>query len=143
MTLEEFYTYKEQAFDAFCKAVIRNESTDQLRVLARRAAREINLSELSNNDLVRLQQTDQYHPESITLWVRGHQIQVEDLMLGRALQSLTPHKREVILLSYFLEHSDIQIGKLLHMNPRTVCYRRSAALERLKLLLEASQYEND
>ena len=143
MTLEEFYTYKEQAFDAFCKAVIRNESTDQLRVLAKRAAREINLSELSNNDLVRLQQTDQYHPESITLWVRGHQIQVEDLMLGRALQSLTPHKREVILLSYFLEHSDIQIGKLLHMNPRTVCYRRSAALERLKLLLEASQYEND
>ena len=143
MTLEEFYAYKEQAFDAFCKAVIRNESMDQLRALAKRAAREINLSELSNEDLARFQQTDQYHPESITLWVRGHQIQVEDLMLGRALQSLTPHKREVILLSYFMEHSDIQIGKLLHMSPRTVCYRRSAALESLKLLLEASQYEND
>lgn len=25
MTLDEFHTYQEQSFDAFCKAVIRNE----------------------------------------------------------------------------------------------------------------------
>lgn len=51
MTLEEFYTYKEQAFDAFCKAVIRNESMDQLRALAKRASQEINLSELSEREM--------------------------------------------------------------------------------------------
>ena len=143
MTLEEFYTYKEQAFDAFCKVVIRNESMDQLRALAKRASQEINLSELSEREMACLQQIDQYHPETMTFWVRGEQVLVEDRILGQALQSLAPHKRDVILLSYFMDRSDIQIGKLLHMNPRTVCYRRSAALEKLRLILEALQYEND
>lgn len=29
MTLEQFFDYKEKAFDAFCKALIRNESIHQ------------------------------------------------------------------------------------------------------------------
>ena len=28
MTMQQFHCYKEQQFDAFCKAVIRNESAD-------------------------------------------------------------------------------------------------------------------
>ena len=28
MTLEQFFDYKEKAFDAFCKALIRNESIE-------------------------------------------------------------------------------------------------------------------
>ena len=69
-------------------------------------------------------------------------MQITDWALGQVLRSLPPQKRDVILLSYFLDQSDSQIAKLLKMSFRTVCYRRGAALERLKLLLEGLEYEN-
>lgn len=46
MTLEQFYTYQEQTFDSFCKAVIRNESIDAFRELAHRREHEIEFSAL-------------------------------------------------------------------------------------------------
>ena len=142
MTLQQFYVYKELSFDAFCKAVIRNENMDQKRLLAKRASHEVNLSALTNEELAKLQQADLYCPEVITFWVQGNHVQITDWALGQALRSLPPQKRDVILLSYFLDQSDSQIAKLLKMSSRTVCYRRGAALERLKLLLEGLEYEN-
>lgn len=142
MTLHQFYAYKEQSFDAFCKAVIRNESMDQMRLLAKRATQEVNLSALTNEELTKLQQTDLYCPEIISFWVQGNRVQITDWALGQALRPLPPQKRDVILLSYFLDQSDTQIGKLLKMSSRTVCYRRTAALGRLKSLLEGLDYEN-
>ena len=68
-------------------------------------------------------------------------MQITDWALGQALRSLTPQRRDVILLAYFLEQSDSEIGKLLNMSSRTVCYRRTVALERLKQMLEALEYE--
>lgn len=56
MTLQQFYAYKGQSFDAFCKAVIRNESMDQKRLLAKRASQEVNISALTNEALAKLQQ---------------------------------------------------------------------------------------
>lgn len=88
-----------------------------------------------------LQQTDLYCPEAITFWVQGICVQITDWALGQALRSLTPQRRDVILLAYFLEQSDSEIGKLLNMSSRTVCYRRTVALERLKQMLEALEYE--
>lgn len=136
MTIQQFRTYKEQQFDAFCKAIIRNESADAHRTLSRRTAREISMENTVFAELSSLQTVDEYHPDVMRFWVRGTQITVLDWDLGQALRSLPPHRRDVILLSYFMECSDAQIGKLLNMDTRTVCARRSAALGRLKQLLE-------
>lgn len=56
--------------------------------------------------------------------------------LGEVLQYIAPPRRDVILLCYFLELSDAEIGRLLHINRKTVSYRRESALRKLKELLE-------
>ena len=136
MTMQQFHSYKEQQFDAFCKAVIRNESVDAHRALSRRFAREVSVENMAFAELSSLQAMDEYHPDAMAFWVQGRRIMVSDWALGQALQSLPPHRRDVVLLFYFMECSDSQIGKLLNMDTRAVCSRLAAALARLKCLLE-------
>lgn len=50
MTREQFCKYQEDAFEAFCKALIRNESIDAHRELAARAERETAMSALSERE---------------------------------------------------------------------------------------------
>ena len=136
MTMQQFHNYKEQQFDAFCKAIIRNKSADAHRALSKRFAREISVENMIFAELSSLQISDEYHPDATSFWVQGRRVIVSNWALGQALRSLPPYRRDVILLSYFMECSDSQIGKLLNMDTRTVCSRRTAALERLSCLLE-------
>lgn len=136
MTMQQFHNYKEQQFDAFCKAVIRNESIDAHRALSKQFAREISVENSIFAELTSLQTTDEYRLDAMSFWVQGQRVLVSDWALGQALRSLPPYRRDVILLSYYMECSDSQIGKLLNMDTRTVCSRRAAALERLRSLLE-------
>lgn len=136
MTQEEFYTYQEQTFDSYAKKVIRNEGKNARKELSRRAKREVSLSSLPEEALFHLSSEDVYHPESMTFFVWGEAVTVHDVLLGQALASLPPQRRDVILLSYFLEQTDLQIGARLHLDPSTIRYRRKTALQRLKELLE-------
>ena len=136
MTLQQFHTCKEQQFDAFCKAVIRNESADLHRALSRKLAREVSVENTAFAKLPLLQTLDDYHPDTTWFWVKGKRIAVSDWFLGQALRLLPPYRRDVILLSYFRECSDAQIGRFLQTNVRTVRSRRISALARLKKLLE-------
>ena len=54
MTLEQFNTYMEQSFDAFCKKVIRNESRNIHKRLKRQAEHERALSSLSGDEIAEL-----------------------------------------------------------------------------------------
>lgn len=136
MTMQQFRIYKEQQFDAFCKSIIRNESVDAHRALSRRLTREVSMDNTVFAELSSLQTIDQYHPDAMLFWVKGKRIVVSDWALGQALRSLPPYRRDVILLSNFMDCTDAQIGKLLNMDTRTVCSRRSAALMRLRHMLE-------
>ena len=60
MTTKELHDYKERAFDAFCRTVIRNESADALRDLAEKSEHEIEMSMLPRQDQDALSCTDQY-----------------------------------------------------------------------------------
>lgn len=136
MTTFEFYTYQEQTFDSYCKRLIRNESADAHKELARRARREVTFSAAAPSELARLAHEDNYPPEPVILSVKGSCVAVNDLTLGQALLSLPPKWRDVILLFYFLGKSDPQIGAILHLTPSAIHYRRTVALERLKQILE-------
>lgn len=137
MTQEEFYTYQEQTFDSYVKKVIRNEGKNARKELSRCAQRNIPLSSLPDEALTRLSSEDVYHlEESMTFFVRGEMITVHDLILGQALASLPPKRRDVILLYYFLGQTDPQIGARLNLDPSTIRYRRKTGLQRLKAILE-------
>ena len=53
-----------------------------------------------------------------------------------ALAKLLREKRDVILLSYFMDMSDREIGELLDMARRTVQHRRTDTLAELRKRME-------
>lgn len=136
MTFEQFKSYQEQSFDAFCKAVIRNEATDIHRKRRRTAEKECSFSSLTHAELSAFYHEDTYQTYLTTYYVRGYPICVHDLFLGEALQFLHPQHRDVILLSYFLDYSDTEISRFLNISCPTVRNRKTAALKNLKLLME-------
>lgn len=140
MTTEEFHAYQENAFDAFCRAVIRNESIDAHRELATQARREVAISTLTPEALLALSTEDTYLPYRKTFYVGQHAIHICDEDLGEALQYIIPQRRDVLLLHYFLGYSDSRIAQLLRIPLATVSYRKKAALNRLRDLLEAKAH---
>ena len=139
MTMDEFQLYHEQTFDSFSKRVIKNIAIDILREEARLAKRETSLSALSAQDAARLSAEDTYELDeevSMSLDLHGYPIQVHDPILGRALLALPPKRRDVVLLFYFADRNEPQIGRLLHLSTSAVSLRRKKALSALRELLE-------
>ena len=141
MKLEDFYTYQEQTFDSFMATVIKNEGKDAKKEIARRADHEISVSQLMERELAQIAAADTYDLDKMTFYVRNNAITVHDMLLGQAIAALPPYRREVILLAYFMNKNDPQIGELLSVTPNTIRYRRKTSLEKLKQILEMMDYE--
>ena len=73
--------------------------------------------------------------------VLGLEVAVIDDVIAKALESLSDRKRDIILLSYFLDFSDREIGNKLNMFRATVQYQRSQALQQLKKIMEGDTNE--
>lgn len=141
MTLQEFRTYQEQTFDAYCKKLIKNESVDAKRELARRAKRETDFSSIPCAYDATLSKEDHYCLDAVSLSLGKQRVVVDDALLGKAVLLLPPKMREVILLSFFLDMNDAEIGRGLGTTPKTIAYRKRQGLKRLKELLEVWGYE--
>lgn len=141
MTPIENDYYLEQTFDSFCKAVIRNESRNIHKRFKKTAEHEISLYGLSAAEEAQLQTEDSYNMEKPLFTVDEKCFSVDDERLATALAFLTPQRRDVILLSFFLGYSDAQIGRKLNISPDTISYRKSIALKKLRELLGG--FEND
>ena len=142
MTMEDFYLFHEDNFDSFSKKTIKKASANIRRKLAAQSDRETELSVLPFQDLQKLCTEDTYQEdeESVVFHVRGLSVVVHDSALGQALFALPPKRRDVVLLFYFAEQNDPQIGRLLNLDTSTINRRRSAALSNLKAILEAMGY---
>lgn len=78
---------------------------------------------------------DDYFAEDRTFDVLGYIVQIASDELAEAITSLLAEKRNIILLSYFLEMTDMEIAELLNMVRSSVAYRRTATLKLLKELM--------
>ena len=127
---------KQHAFDAFCKKVLRNDVRNYYDEMKRLRDKEVSFSELSERELEQLSTTDKYFATEQTFNVLGNDIIVNDENIAEALRSLPERKRDIILLSYFLELSDGEIGKKLNLIRSTVQYQRTSTLRELKKIME-------
>ena len=127
---------KQHAFDAFCKKVLRNEVRDYYDEMKRLRDREIAFSELTARELWEQSTTDKYFATEQIFSVLGNDVIVNDECIAEALRTLPERKRDIILLSYFLELTDGQIGKKLNLIRSTVQYQRTSTLRELKKILE-------
>ena len=140
MTHAQYNEYLERSFDAFCRTVIRNEAINAHKRITARAQKEIPLSALSHSELSNLYYEDSYHPYCKTYYVQDTPVRIYDPSLGEVLQYLTPQRREIILMTYFLDYSDTDIARLLRVSSPTIHNRKRAALEKLKELLREIDY---
>ena len=127
---------KQHAFDAFCKKVLRNDVRNYYDEMKRLRDKEVSFSELSERELEQLSTTDKYFATEQTFNVLGRDVIVTDENIAEALRSLPERKRDIILLSYFLELSDGEIGKKLNLIRSTVQYQRTSTLRELKKIME-------
>ena len=93
-------------FDAFCKKVLRNEARDYLDELARQRNREISFSDLPVEVMEQLSVCDDYFADDRTFDVLGNTVQIASDELAEAIAALPKQKRDIILLSYFLDMPD-------------------------------------
>lgn len=126
----------QQQFDCFAKKVLRGEANSYIKEVAARAKREISFSELSEAELDKLLTVDEYSTDSTHYNINGFDIAVRNDLLVEALNALPDRKREIILLSYFLDMSDAEIAALLQNNRKTIYRHRTTGLDLLKNLMK-------
>ena len=85
---------------------------------------------------------DEYELEKSYFRAGGYDVVVKDALLAEALKALTERKRDVILLSYFMEMNDADIARKLNLVRSTVHEHRTRSLEILKAMLEENVNEN-
>ena len=88
-------------FDSFCKTLLKNEMIDYERARSYQQKHEVSFSELTQEELSRLNTEDDYIAESEVFRVLDYDIEVKDELISEALKYLPEKKRNVILLSFF------------------------------------------
>ena len=101
--------------------------------------REITFSDMSAQELASLSVTDEYFADEYIFTVLGESVGVSDCDLAEALNTLPADRREIVLMSYFFDMTDREIAEKLNMARRTVAYRRTSSLQKLKNLLESEE----
>ena len=104
-------------FDTFCKRLLKHEVIDAIREQKRLGQWETTFSELTRAEQSQLQYIDQYAPDRRVFPLLGMEIEVLDADLVRALSMLPTDRRTIILLFYFLEMRDEEIGAKLGLFP--------------------------
>lgn len=123
-------------FDTYCKRLLKHEVIDTIRAQKRQGHWESTFSELTRAEQNQLQYIDQYAPDRRVFPLLGMEVEVLDADLVRALAALPTDRRAIILLSYFLEMRDEEIGERLGLSRPAVQRRRSSALDMLRKILE-------
>lgn len=126
----------QKLFDSYCKKILKNEAIDCFREIRRHRQREIFFSELSEKEWKQLYMEDEYDLETCNFRVLGYNVEVKDTLIAEALKLLSAKKRDIVLLSYYLDMSDTEIAKLLNLRQSTIHYHRTSSLKSLKEFLE-------
>jgi len=130
-----------QAFDYFCKKVLKYKARDYNAKRRQRGEHEVTFSELSKQEFASLAATDRYFADDFVFSVNGENVSIADSDLAEALNDLPRDRRDIILLRYFFDMKDEEIGKCLNLVRRTVAYRRTSSMQEIKKIMEAKSDE--
>ena len=130
-------------FDSFCKTLLKNEMIDYERARSYRLKYEISFSELMQEELNRMSTMDEYIVESEIFHVLDYDVEVKDELIGEALRCLPEKKRNVILLSFFMDMTDTEIAKHMNLVRSTIHHHRISSLQALKKILEGLESEEN
>ena len=115
-------------FDSFCKTVLRNEANDYKREQKRLLKYEVCFSELKQEQLEQLIIADDWMQSAEIFHIFEYDIEVRDELLYEALNLLSETKRNVILLSFFMELKDVEIAKQLNLVSSTIFHHKTSTV---------------
>lgn len=133
----------QRVFDCYCKRILKNEAINIQKHNQYMNSKQVSFTELTPEQLAQICTYDEYSSDYSRFKVLEYDIAVKDELLAEALQELPERKRDIILLSYFLDYNDVEIAELLNLVRRTVNDQRNKALKDLKNRMEGNQHEQD
>lgn len=133
----------QKIFDCFCKRVLKNEAINIQKHNKYLNEKQVSLSQLNPEQLEKLAVYDEYPSDYWKFKVLEYDIEIRDELLAEALCQLPEKKRNIVLLSYFLDYSDVEIADLLNLVRRTVNDQRNKALKDLKNRMEDNKHEQE
>lgn len=125
-------------FDRLCQLALDGEAANYYRHMEYRRNHEVNFSEMTEKELDSIFVMDEYDLDTSHFQILGYDIEVKDTLLVEALQALTEKKRNVVLLSYFLEMTDAEIAREMKLVHSTIQEHRMRSLELLKKFMEGN-----
>jgi RNA polymerase sigma factor (sigma-70 family) len=130
------------AFNAFCKRVLENEATNIYNERQKLQSKEMMFSDLTPQEEKQLYTLDKQDEDKAQRFqVAGKEITLK--LLAEALRTLPEEKRTVVLLYYFFNMSDVEIGQSLDIPRSTAQYRRTSSFKVLKRFLEEHAHDWD
>lgn len=136
MKSSSFEQVIQAQFDCLTKKVIKRAAMKYKRSISRRLQHEIPFSDVSDLELNKAGVYDNYSCDYTVFNVLGMEVQVSDDQLSKALKCLPERKRNIILLSYFMDMSDAEIGELMNVVRSTVYRHRTSTLEEIRKIME-------
>ena len=115
-------------FDCLIRKVIDRTIKNYYRELGRRAKHEVPFCDVTEADLNHVAAIDEYSMGYTVFPVYGTEVRVFDENLCEAIKALSERQRNIVLMSYFLEMSDIEIGEIIGISRCSVYRSRMRAL---------------
>ena len=122
--------------DSFSKMVLRYNARNIWKREGREREKAKKYTYIDNEALELLLTEDRYEGLESKISLHDITVFIENELLYNALILLPERRLEIILLSYFWEMSDHEIGDKLNMKKSTVQYNRTIALKIMRILME-------
>lgn len=130
--------YDEQCrFDAFCKAVLRNEARNLQQSMKRQRRRVTPLDTVPSAEWDKLSVTDSYPSDSFVFSSHGYSMCIDNELVAAAFAGLSATEQSILILRCALDMTDAEIGAYLEMSRSAVQRRRTKALTGLRTKLAA------
>lgn len=129
--------YEQCRFDAFCKAVLRNEARAYLRNMERQRNRELTFSDLSQEELDKLYVVDRYPSDSFVFSAHGYELHIDNELVAESFAKLSKTEQSILILHCVLDMADGEIGSLIGMSRSAVQRHRTKTLKALRVALMA------
>lgn len=124
-------------FDYLMKCTIDSTVKNYQQKMRQQSKHTVSFADLSEITLAQIGIVDEYEVESICFEVEGvATVNIHNEQLANALGELQTKKRNIVLMFYCLEASDIEIAEALKINPSTSYRNRKSALEEMRKIFQ-------
>ena len=134
----------QMRFDAFCKKVLTHTNYKLLREGQKRREQGYVFSDFEEGELEQYFYTyDRYAALALKIELEHIRVFIENEMLYQALLLLPKKRLEIIILSFFADMTDKEIGRTILMPKSSVQYNRNVALQYIRKMMEVYTAVNE